>query len=68
MASDDEAVRYREAALLTLGQLEWCVEYLRSIHKNRIAERIAQNRSAIMRRLETDGDRELAETGRVPRT
>lgn len=59
MASDDEAARYRDAALMVLNQLDWCVEYLRSIHKNQIADRIAQNRSAIMRRLETDGDREV---------
>lgn len=59
MASDDEAVRYREAALLTLGQLDWCVEYLRSIRKNQIADRIAENRRAIMRRLDANGDGEV---------
>jgi hypothetical protein len=59
MASDDEAVRYREAALLTLGQLDWCVEYLRSIHKNQIADRVAQNRRTIMRRLDANGDGEV---------
>lgn len=64
MASDDEAVRYRHAALMVLDQLDWCVEYLRSIRKNQIADRIAQNRTAIMRRLETNGDREFEEIER----
>ena len=64
MAGDDEAARYRRAALMVLDQLDWCVEYLRGIRKNQIADRIAQNRSAIMRRLETNGDRELEEIER----
>ena len=63
MAADEEAVRYRHAALMVLDQLDWCVEYLRSIRKHQIADRIAQNRSAIMRRLDTNGDREIGEAG-----
>jgi hypothetical protein len=58
MAGDREAVRYREAALIALDQLDWCVEYLRQIRKTQIADRVARNRSAIMRRLGPDGDRE----------
>jgi hypothetical protein len=52
MTRDDEAARYREAAQLTLDQLDWCVEYLRSIHKTRMAKALARNRAAISRRLE----------------
>jgi hypothetical protein len=52
MARDDEAMRYRQAAHLALEQLEWCVEYLRSIHKTRLSKQVAQNRAAIARRLE----------------
>ena len=57
MAHDDEAERYRKAAHQTLDQLDWCVEYLHSIRKTKIAREIAKNRSAIARRLrEDDGD------------
>jgi hypothetical protein len=44
---DDEAARYRKAAELTLKQLDWCVTYLHSIHKSKIARSLAKNSSAI---------------------
>jgi hypothetical protein len=56
MARDDEAARYREAAQLALDQLDWCVEYLRSIRKTRISRQLARNRAAISRRLRADVD------------
>lgn len=49
---DDEAARYREAARLTLKQLDWCVMYLQSIHKTQVARALAQNSSAIASTLE----------------
>jgi hypothetical protein len=52
MADDDEADRYREAARLALQQVDWCVNYLRSIRKTQIARAMAENSSAIARRLE----------------
>ena len=55
MARDEETARYHHAAELALGQLEWCVEYLRSIHKNRLAKQLAKNRAAISRRLQQSG-------------
>jgi hypothetical protein len=54
MTIDDEAARYREAARLTLEQLDWCVAYLRRIRKTQIARALAENRSAIARRLGGD--------------
>lgn len=51
MARDEETARYREAAQLALDQLDWCVEYLRSIRKPRIAKQLARNHAAISRRL-----------------
>jgi hypothetical protein len=51
MPVDDERARYREAARLALQQLDWCVVYLRSINKTQIARALAQNSSAIARRL-----------------
>lgn len=51
MARSDETERYRKAAHMTLDQLDWCVKYLRSLRKTRIAEQIAANRSAIASRL-----------------
>ena len=56
MARDDETARYRQAAQLTLNQLEWCVEYFRGIHKTRISNQLAKNCAAISRRLEENGD------------
>jgi hypothetical protein len=51
MARDEETDRHRKAAQLALDQLEWCVDYLRSIHKHRIAKQLAKNHAAISRRL-----------------
>jgi hypothetical protein len=57
MTLDDEVARYREAARLTLEQLDWCVMYLHSIRKGRIARALAQNKAEIARRLDDDIDR-----------
>jgi hypothetical protein len=51
MVREAESARYREAARLALDQLDWCIDYLRSIHKTRIAAQLARNRSAIGRQL-----------------
>ena len=51
MAHDHEAPRYREAAYQALDQLDWCVEYLRTIRKTKISKQVAKNRSAIARTL-----------------
>jgi hypothetical protein len=51
MTRDNEAERYRKATQMTLDQLDWCVEYLRSLGKTRISKQLARNRSAIAARL-----------------
>ena len=51
MARDNEAERYRKATEMTLEQLDWCVEYLRSLRKTKISKQVAKNRSAIAARL-----------------
>jgi hypothetical protein len=56
MARDEETARYRRAAQLALGQLEWCIDYLRSIHKHRLAQQLARNHAAISRRLHGNAD------------
>jgi hypothetical protein len=56
MSRVDETARYRQAAWLALDQLDWCVHYLHTIHKTQLADRIAKNRSAIMRRIVQDED------------
>jgi len=56
VARDDEAARYREAARLTLDQLDWCIDYLRTIRKTRISNALARNRAAIARALEEGDD------------
>ncbi len=56
MDRDEETARYQRAAELALDQLQWCIDYLRSIHKSRLARQLAKNRAAIDRKLhETDG-------------
>jgi len=47
----DEVERYRKATRAPLDQLDWCVEYLRSIRKAKIAKQVPKNRSAIARSL-----------------
>lgn len=64
MTRDDEAQRYREAAHMTLDQLDWCVEYLHRLGKRRISKQIAKNRAAIAGRL---GPQEGDAPDRVPR-
>lgn len=56
MARDDEAARYRKAAQLALDQIQWCVDYFRTIHKVQISKSLARNHAAISRRLEDAGD------------
>ena len=55
MPVDDEASRYREAARLTLQQLDWCVSYLHSIRKTQIARVLAKNSATIGERLSSPG-------------
>jgi len=57
LTSDDETVRYRQAAHLALDQLRWCVAYLRTIRKTKISDQVAKNRTALIRRVrEIDDD------------
>ena len=65
MARDDEAARYREAAQLTLDQLDWCIEYFRTIRKASISNVLARNRSAIARALE-EADGVASQTNPTP--
>ena len=50
-AREDETERHRKAAALALGQLDWCVEYLRRIRKTTISTQLRTNRTAIAQRL-----------------
>lgn len=56
MDRDEETARYRRAAQLALGELEWCVEYLQKIRKHRLALQLAKNHAEISRRLRGDAD------------
>jgi hypothetical protein len=51
MARDNEAERYRKATQMALDQIDWCVEYLRTLRKTKISKQLARNRSAIAARL-----------------
>jgi hypothetical protein len=50
-ARSEEVERYRLAAEETLNQLSWCVNYLYSIRKGRIAQVIEKNRKTIQREI-----------------
>jgi hypothetical protein len=50
MAHDEEN-RYLQAARATLEQLDWCVAYLRRIHKPKLAAQLERNRKDIELRL-----------------
>jgi len=56
MDHEEETARYHRAAQLALGQLEWCIEYLRRIHKPRLAQQLAKNHAAITRKLQDRAD------------
>jgi hypothetical protein len=47
---EPEVERYREAALVALDQLEWCIDYLRTIRKGSIAQSLDRNRRTIIER------------------
>jgi hypothetical protein len=64
MSRPEDIARYREAAHSAPDQIDWCVEYLRSIRKTAISRQLARNTSAIRRRLD-DRDAEMITRGRV---
>jgi hypothetical protein len=43
--------RYREAGYAAVKQVDWCIQYLRSIHKRQLAAQLEKNRTVIARRL-----------------
>ncbi len=51
MTPDPTATDYRRATELTLEQLDWCINYLRSIRKQKVARAVSRNRDSIRRRL-----------------
>jgi len=52
---DEQASRYREATDLAIEQLDWCIDYLRQIHKSQIAGVLEQNRNSIVSRWRRGG-------------
>jgi hypothetical protein len=46
----DEIERYRRAAVDTLGQLDWCIDYLYRVRKADIARTLRRNRDRIIER------------------
>ena len=50
-ALDEEAERYRGAAVGALGQLEWIVEYLYKLQKVELAKALDRNRRQIQQRV-----------------
>jgi hypothetical protein len=49
---EEEAERYRQVADVTLEHLQWCINYLYSIHKDEVARGLAKNRATIIEQLE----------------
>ena len=61
MTLDEETQRMRRASELALDELDWCVDYFRSIRKGAISDALARNRAAIIRRLVDDEAEDLDE-------
>jgi hypothetical protein len=61
-----EAERYREAAELALGQLQWSVNYLYRIRKSAIAEGLDHNREQILGQLRWIDQQGSSAGARVP--
>jgi hypothetical protein len=55
VSHDDTVNRYRRATEVTLDQLDWCINYLRSIRKKEIAQALSRNRDTIRERLREFG-------------
>jgi hypothetical protein len=49
--AEDEAIRYKQAAEAALGQLDWCISYLRGISEFELAAGIETNETWIRRKL-----------------
>jgi hypothetical protein len=47
-----EAERYRQAAVLALRQLAWCVDYLHRIRKRELARQLERNVRTIVERYD----------------
>jgi hypothetical protein len=52
---DREIKRYRDAAELALGQLEWIVGYLHQARKSELAQALDRNRKQIMEEIDLVG-------------
>lgn len=55
MARAEEVARYRKAAHATLNELDWCVEYLRRIQKEKLSQQLATNAAGIRQRIGEPG-------------
>lgn len=51
-----DAERYRECATQALEMLDWCIGYLVGTRKESIANRLAQNRSHLRKRMGEPAD------------
>lgn len=59
MMSQDQGVRYRQAAEDALEQLDWCIGYLHGIRRGKISMQLARNRACIRRNLLREADEPL---------
>jgi hypothetical protein len=49
---EHEIRRYREAALLAVEQLQWCVNYLHNARRSQLARALERNRAQIIQRAQ----------------
>ncbi len=52
-SGEKEAERWRQVADVALEHVEWCINYLYSIHKDDVARGLAKNRARIIDQLNT---------------
>lgn len=51
MTEERKPPDYRRAAEAALQQLEWCINYLHRIRKDKVARRLSRNRDSIARAM-----------------
>ena len=54
MAEERGSPDYRRAAEAALQQLEWCINYLHRIRKDKVVRRLSRNRDSIARAMHGD--------------
>lgn len=59
MPDSNDIERYKQAMKDAFQQLDWCIGYLQGIHKQNIAQALAQNRQYIATQIAGEDEADL---------